>query len=402
MISDITEKEIPKTEKVPKWLKRVQKNSWEIEVLISGGAIFTLLQVSELLAKQKVFFSENAPFIGLDELLVFSMLATEGVTFCFILHLILRGLWTSLLCVNGSFPLGINRDKLRLSDLYLNKNKSTTLTSEIIFLDKVSGLIFWAGFAFVIFVAGLVATSLVLLALIGSMPWTKIPLISLLIIYFIDFALSGPLRKNHIAGKFYRPVYLFFNAITLGFLYRKTVQVVFSNIPKIPTITFLVLLFVVTSLLSYLSLFSVLRLPSPLDWRRFSGTDMNSDVAYNDAIYLDRIGLEENIRWCAIQSDIIETNYMKVFVNYSATYDDGIMEQNAASFDAIVKIVIDQDTIKNIDWFNHERFKAKQKGILGVIPVQQLAPGKHLMTLYINDHYYFKRKYPLTIPFWKE
>jgi hypothetical protein len=402
MISDTTEKEIPKTEKVPKWLKRVQKNSWEIEVLISGGAIFTLLQISELLARQKVFFSENAPFVGLDEVLVFSMLATEGVTFCFILHLLFRGLWTALLCVNGSFPLGVNREKLRLSDLYFNKNKSLTLTSEIILLDKISGLIFWAGFAFVIFVAGLVITPFVLMAIIGLLPWMKIPLFSLLIIYFIDFALSGPLRKNHIAGKFYRPVYLFFNAITLGFLYRKTVQVVFSNVQKTPTIIFLALLFVSTSLLSYLSLFSVLRLPSPLDWRRFSGTEMNSDVVYSDVVYLDRISQDENIRWGAIQSDIIETNYMKVFVNYTATYDNGINEQNATSFDAIVKIVIDGDTLKNIDWFNQERFKAKQKGILGVIPIHQLAPGKHLLTLYINDYYYFKRKAPLTIPFWKE
>jgi hypothetical protein len=31
------------------WLKRLQQNSWEVELLISGGAIFTLFQIPEYL-----------------------------------------------------------------------------------------------------------------------------------------------------------------------------------------------------------------------------------------------------------------------------------------------------------------------------------------------------------------
>jgi hypothetical protein len=31
------------------WLKRLQQNSWEVELLISGGAIFTLFQILKYL-----------------------------------------------------------------------------------------------------------------------------------------------------------------------------------------------------------------------------------------------------------------------------------------------------------------------------------------------------------------
>ena len=34
------QKEIDET---PSWLKNLQENSWELELLISGGAIFTLI-----------------------------------------------------------------------------------------------------------------------------------------------------------------------------------------------------------------------------------------------------------------------------------------------------------------------------------------------------------------------
>ena len=33
-----------KNEQVPQWLKELQENSWEVELLISGGAISALIQ----------------------------------------------------------------------------------------------------------------------------------------------------------------------------------------------------------------------------------------------------------------------------------------------------------------------------------------------------------------------
>ena len=34
---------------IPEWLKNLQENSWELELLISDGAVFTLFQASDFL-----------------------------------------------------------------------------------------------------------------------------------------------------------------------------------------------------------------------------------------------------------------------------------------------------------------------------------------------------------------
>jgi hypothetical protein len=37
--------------KVPQWLKKLQENSWELELLISGRAIFSLFQLTDVFFK---------------------------------------------------------------------------------------------------------------------------------------------------------------------------------------------------------------------------------------------------------------------------------------------------------------------------------------------------------------
>jgi hypothetical protein len=400
MIESTEQEVIEKTETVPKWLRRVQENSWEGEILISGGAIFTLFQVSNFLAAQKVFFSENAPFMGLDEILIFSILAVEGVTFSFILHLFLRGLWISLLCVNFAFPKGINRESLRLSSRYLDPNSSLTLTSQIIWLDKMSGIIFYSGFAYVVVVLGLIATFVILIPFVFYLPGSEIILISFLLLYFLDFILGGPLRRNRTVGKIYRPIYLFYNTVTLSFLYRKTIQVVFSNVKRINALLFMFVFIPFTFALAYLSVYQVLHLPTPYDWRAYPGTKMNPGMIHITNYYLDQVDEKENIRWFAIQSEIVTGNYLKVFVTYRKSVDDGIEQNNAESFDQIVHLTLDGKGIINIDWINSIRLEADQKGLTGIVPIDALPPGKHVIELDIDADYF--KVAPIKIPFWKD
>jgi hypothetical protein len=395
------EQEAPEKEKVPKWLRRVQENSWEGEILISGGAIFSLFQISNFLAAQKVFFSENAPFIGLDEILIFSILAVEGVTFSFILHLFLRGMWIALLCVNAAFPNGIDRERLKLSDRFLDRTNASTLTSQIIALDKASGLIFYSGFAYVMVVLGLLSTFVVFIPFALHLPGSQIILSGFLTLYFVDFIFGGPLRKNHTISKIYRPIYLFYNTITLGFIYRKSMQVVFSNVRRINALLLMLVFVPFTFVLAYLSVYQVLHLPTPYDWRAYPGTTMNSGVVHTDRLYLDQIAKDENIRWFAIQSEVVRGNYLKTFVTYRTTLDYGIEDNRAQSLAEIVTLTLDGDTVRTIDWFNSVRLEANQKGLTGVIDIHELKPGKHIIELTIDSDY-FRRSPPMKIPFWKE
>jgi hypothetical protein len=398
MIETLQE-ETAEKEKLPKWLKRVQENSWEGEILISGGAIFSLFQISDFLAAEKVFFSENAPFIGLDELLIFSILAVEGVTFSFILHLFLRGLWIALLCVNAAFPKGVNHQKLRLPEQYVDA-KDPTLTLQIVNLDNIAGLIFYTGFAYAMVVLGLLTTFMFLMPFALYLPGSQVALVVLLFVFFSDFIFGGPLRKNPKISKIYRPVYILYNVVTLAFLYRKPMQVVFSNVRRLNAVLFMLIFIPTTLILAYLSVYPVLHLPTPFDWRAHQGTRMNDGVLYTDRFYLDQISPNENIRWMAIQSDVVSGNYLKVFVTYRAQADEAMFENAAQSFDEIIHLKLDGDSLK-IDWINSVRTHANQRGLIGMIPLRNVGSGKHLIELDIESEYY--RRVPrMKIPFWKE
>jgi hypothetical protein len=389
------------TKKIPKWLRHTQYNSWEGEILISGGAIFTLLQIADFLALQKVFFSENNPFIGLDEVLIISMVAVKGVTLSFTLHLFLRGLWVSLLCVNGSFPRGINFSRLKLAERYQQTSSPSTLTPQLLTLDKICGLVFYAGFVFVLFLLGLFLCAAVGLIFSRVAEWLNTIFVVFLILYFVDFIFAGPLRKNPNIGRLFYPVYVFFNLLTLGVLYRKSMQIIFSNIKKAGAVFFILIFTVTTFGLSYLSLYPVLRLPSPFEGRPFPGTENNPGVKYVDRFYIDELTPTDNIRWFAIESRNAKGKWMRVFVNYHWIYSRGINETDNVSFDKIVTLQIDNDTLRNIDWLNELRTQSHQQGIMAMIPVDSLSTGKHIIALNVGDDYYKKNPTP-RIPFWKE
>ena len=98
---------------IPQWLKNVQENSWEIELLISGGAIFALFQLSDIF----IDFYNTGRILGLGInlhfFLVTGIYALKTLTIGFITHLMFRSFWLALICINYVFPNGIKTVKHR-------------------------------------------------------------------------------------------------------------------------------------------------------------------------------------------------------------------------------------------------------------------------------------------------
>src|SRR5688572_6484682 len=102
------------TEKqTPQWLQDLQESSWELEFLISGGAIFTLIQASQFLTDSVQSLKITNALIGTDMLLIIATLGVQMLTLGFILHLSLRAFWVALVCANYVYPQGIRRDKIK-------------------------------------------------------------------------------------------------------------------------------------------------------------------------------------------------------------------------------------------------------------------------------------------------
>ena len=77
---------------IPDWLKKIQENSWELELLISGGAIFSLFQLSDSWVHWIESLVEFSSFMGYTEILLIGTLGIELLKIGFIIHIILRAI----------------------------------------------------------------------------------------------------------------------------------------------------------------------------------------------------------------------------------------------------------------------------------------------------------------------
>jgi hypothetical protein len=126
---------------VPVWLQNLQDNSWEIELLISGGAVFTLLQFPDafLIFYRSVKTSYALP--GLNVYLILGMACIKILTNGFILHLLLRSFWLAMVCINYTFPQGIEGRRMKQAHPFRSRHVDGDLREQIMWVDRISGLV---------------------------------------------------------------------------------------------------------------------------------------------------------------------------------------------------------------------------------------------------------------------
>ena len=101
-------------------LSRRTTPTWEVELLISGGAVFAMLQLPGLL--DQAFFWMEPRLAGdwrqLTLLLyVYSKGAAVILAGTFVLHVLLRARWIALVGVNSVYPEGIRWEKITLTPI---------------------------------------------------------------------------------------------------------------------------------------------------------------------------------------------------------------------------------------------------------------------------------------------
>ena len=386
--SDLNEK--------PKWLKRLQENSWEAEILISGGAIFSLLQMGDYVSTFSASLKEIRQITGHNETLIFLLLAINGVTIGFFSHLVLRGFWIGLVCLHYGSPLGINFNKLKVQGYYLEEAKSFNLLNQIIRLDRISGEMFFLSLSFLLVVAGFILISGVSLFFISAFGISELIFFALSIVFFLDLLSGGLLRRSEIVGKIYRPLYLYFNYLSLAFIYRPWFQVFFTNSNRWKILVGGLAFLAITIFLTISSVSRPLHYRSIVDDRRLNLS--LSNTGWVDNFYENR-GHGEKIAFASIQADLVTDNYLRIFVPYKVRYDSRIIGQNAGSFQEIVNIKLNAQLVLYPDWVAGD--VSNQLGITCYLPIEQLPKGKHSLMIELKGSG-TEFPFPLTIPFWKQ
>ena len=224
------------------WLEKLQEESWQLELLISGFALFGIWASRDILEVVTNFLAVNTPVKSEASIvlkIITKMLRAAWLVFFtnLLIHVILRGLWIGaigLRYVSGD----IDYDKLKYSDSFNKyfRKKVGKFDDYIERLEKICSsifaytfLLFFIFLSFAFFIIFWILFSALLIYLFNpDSPYFAISVIVnfifgfLAFFVFIDFITLGLFKRiqDKSFSKMYGYVYRFYSFITLSFIYR--------------------------------------------------------------------------------------------------------------------------------------------------------------------------------------
>lgn len=428
-----------------KWLEILQQESWQLELLISGFAIFLLAESYESvhnLDYQISLLLSGSTYYGLLYIPYQVMVGAWYVLIInLILHVLLRGLWIStigLRYVSGD----IDFNKLNISpkfDRFL-RSKIVSFDLYIQQLEKLCSAVF--GFTFlIIFIlisGGLFVVGIVIMAMTMEVistrfggPWVMVIVPFLLLyllggfIYFLDFITLGWVKRKKRIARFYYPIYRFFSVITLAFIYRPIYYNLLDNKFGRNIVLFLIPYLIGFTLIASLTVRTQAYLPGNRQLQSISN-NFYDDTLDGKPIYS-----------ASISSKFIKNGYAQLFLPYVARGDNKVIEaicpdlkpaktgffffgiddpirRNMNADLALdchaqrFKIYVNDTLLNNLKYRFHEHPTRKNIGLLTVLDVGYLPRGEHLIKVDVKilqdsngkDTLFFRES--ALIPFWKE
>ncbi|MGD1945666.1 MAG: hypothetical protein ACFB0A_05280 [Croceivirga sp.] len=318
-----------------KLLDSLQQQSWELELIISGFAIFGLFTAydpikTELLNAQS--YEKIATFI----INLVALIACSILIFNLLLHVILRGVWIGALglrYVSGDIDFEVLKYGERFKT-YLKK-RIVSFDRYIATLENYCSVLFALSFLTIFFVFGFTLIVLAI-ALIGNfiidndnLPnWISnfigIPLMIFtvigMILTFIDFVSLGILKRNKWVSKIYFPFYWVFSHLTLSFLYRPLLYNFLDNRFGKRLILLLTPI--------YITILAITGLEFRIS--NYFNAELNSNTFIaNNENYRNLITETDDIpAQMTIQSKVIRHPYINIFIGYTENIEDKIIAFN--------------------------------------------------------------------------
>ncbi|WP_178984653.1 hypothetical protein [Winogradskyella helgolandensis] len=320
-----------KTNSFKKLLNRLQEDSWQLELLISGFAIFGLFYGLEFVAKNMLIaqFENNKVFVKLYIIVHFAL---QILIFNLILHVLLRGLWIGSLGLRYVFG-DIDFEKLNYYELFTThlKKRIGSFDTYISKLENICSVIFAITFLLVFYSFSFFIITFILIGFNFPIPDWMIIIMRVLfgifslgaILTFVDFITQGFLKKKKWIAKLYFPFYLVFSTLTLSFLYRPLIYNLLDN-KYGRRINYLLIPF-------YLLIYVVFHLQyQKSNFITYSTTKIANENIINGRNYEDVIAKYDNIfiGEFAIQSKVISEPYLKIFVPLNNTIEDSLISLN--------------------------------------------------------------------------
>ncbi|MEL6132246.1 MAG: hypothetical protein AAFR59_02650, partial [Bacteroidota bacterium] len=312
------------------WLSRLAEESWEAELIISGVAIYGSLGIHGQIHFLVDWAIQNlhGDYLSACYLIFFYLfVGAQVLIMSFITHFFLRVLWVGMVGLYSVYPQGIKRTK-KYSDDFNDKLLAdfSDLATYNKKLDEYCSLVFAIGSgAFMVIISITIFMGVVLLLLAGIhaiLPQAEVGTLfswafiiiggvySLVAILHLKF-----LRENEIVKTIHYPLYKFMTRPIYGVFFRPAnyIYLIFftNSQQKKYWSLFLVFMIVIMggAIISVFNSNVIFLLRSDL---------MDDLASREDRVYMtmyeDQGDPQEMILYAAIPSDIIETEYLRVFV----------------------------------------------------------------------------------------
>ncbi|MFK7774159.1 MAG: hypothetical protein AB8F94_18555 [Saprospiraceae bacterium] len=447
-----------KKQHIGDWLEQLQRESWNLELLVSGFSIFLLIQASEgmlwVLDYVNLHISLNGNMEGMLRTFIITLiLASWVLTFNLIVHVFLRGFWIGTVGLR-SVQSSIDLDEMGYSEYFTEKLKKRvpTLDQMLERLDTLSSVIFAFTFlvVFMMFSLFLFFSALSLFTYIfiwglteyvstdsgiGKILFIGVKLsvlFSLLIgfIYFIDTLSLGFFKRYKWISKIYYPFYRVIGVITMAGIYRSIYYSLISRFSKNKIRIALGVYLIMFFLIPFFKFDQYIFYP-----------DNSSKFEISSNAYDDLREEDEFIRRASIPSQFVKGNLLPLFIRYQVKDNTKLTEicedfkpektdglNSGISFkngnfklgdpfvneknpeDALeclknfYSISIDS-TLINTDFYFYTHPNREERGIFTMLQTDSLAKGKH--EVFINKKAINKEDEIIEvdftkITFWKE
>jgi len=416
----------------PEQLPAKTTPTWEMELLVSGATIFGLLQLPQLL-DHGYFHTANLMSqvysFPLLALWMYSKIAVVTLALTFLAHLCLRGYWVALVGLNSVYPGGVRWERMKLGPVARERLASATPSAQIADwierADNRATRVFGTGVAFAMmmlaplmivglaFFGGLLAQSMFgeQATAYGFIASFALVLAPRMLVAAGDRRFPALLERAPRLRRGFGAISAFYSRLGLGIGANPLVALLASHVGRLRfTLSAMGLILGVAVTIMFAS-----RGHAP--FLGIGATDPYSASSTPAAFYLDQRGDAWTIQPLPyIPSRVVEGPYLELFVPFlprlhgaslplacpGLASAKGSGRERLDCLAQMVAIRVDEVPLTlPLDATTDP--KTGQQGMLAMIPVGGLAPGRHELSLNEPDRRTLDgaplRRY--RIPFWK-
>lgn len=337
-----------KKNNVGEWLEKLQQESWNLELLVSGFSIFLLVQAYDLFIEGFRYVELNISLSGNingmpQNFLGIGVLVTTVLIINLIVHVFIRGFWIGAVGLR-SVQNNLDIDKLGYSDFFTErlKEKVPSLDNMLEKLDTLASVIFSFTFLIVFmfislflylssvslfayfvnlildsdFKETLLVTIVELIAVVILLTYLIIG-----IIYAIDTLSLGFFKRYKRISKIYFPIYKLMGIVTMSGIYRSIYYTLISRFSKNKIRLALCVYMLLFFFIPFMKFDQYIFYPD-------NGTDFKiSSNEYDDLRYKD-----DYIYKASIPSQIVKENFLPLFIRYRVE-DNDILKEHCDIFE---------------------------------------------------------------------